>query len=63
MVNPDGSVWMEEGGQIQLLADIRFEDGALQTGLEVIANRFGNKLDADSPSSTCVCPMGAAWRQ
>ena len=45
MVNPDGSVWMEKGGQIQRLPDVRFDDGALLTGLEVIANRFGKKLD------------------
>jgi type IV secretory pathway ATPase VirB11/archaellum biosynthesis ATPase len=49
MVNPDGSVWIEEKGQIQRLSDVHFEDGALLTGLEVIANRFGKKLDADSP--------------
>jgi pilus assembly protein CpaF len=49
MVNPDSSVWIEENVQIQLLPGIHFEDGALQTGLEVIANRFGKKLDADSP--------------
>ena len=41
MVNPDSSVWIEEDGQIQLLPGIRFDDGALETGLEVIANRFG----------------------
>ncbi len=28
MVNPDGSIWIEESGQIQLLPGIRFEDGA-----------------------------------
>jgi pilus assembly protein CpaF len=49
MVNPDGSVWIEVRGSVQLLPDIRFEEGALWTGLEVIANRFGKKLDADSP--------------
>ncbi len=47
MVNPDGSVWTEEDGRIRLLSGIHFEDGALLTGLEVIANRFGKKLDAD----------------
>ncbi len=49
MVNPDGSVWMEEKGRIEMLPSIHFDDGALLTGLEVIANRFGKKLDADSP--------------
>ncbi len=41
MVNPDDSIWIEEGGRIRHLRNIRFEEGALQTGLEVIANRFG----------------------
>jgi pilus assembly protein CpaF len=59
MVNPDSSVWVEENGQIQLLPGIHFEDGALQTGLEVIANRFGKKLDADSPLMNLRLPDGS----
>jgi pilus assembly protein CpaF len=59
MVNPDGSVWMEENGQIQHLTGVQFEDGALQTGLEVIANRFGKKLDADSPILNLRLPDGS----
>ena len=47
MVNPDGSVWVEETGEIQLLSGIRFEEDTLFTGLEVIANRFGKKEDAE----------------
>ena len=63
MVNPDSSVGIEEDGAIQLLSGIRFEEGALQTGLEVIANRFGKKLDADSPIVNLRLPVTAAWRQ
>ncbi len=59
MVNPDSSVWIEEDGQIQLLPGIHFDDGALQTGLEVIANRFGKKLDADSPIMNLRLPDGS----
>lgn len=59
MVNPDSSVWIEESGQIQLLPDIHFDDGALQTALEVIANRFGKKLDADSPILNLRLPDGS----
>ena len=59
MINPDSSVWMEEEGRIQLLPGIRFEDGALLTGLEVIANRFGKKLDADSPIMNLRLPDGS----
>ena len=59
MVNPDSSVWMEEDGQIQGLPGIRFEDGTLLTGLEVIANRFGKKLNADSPILNLRLPDGS----
>jgi len=59
MVNPDSSVWIEEGGRVQLLSGVRFDDGALQTGLEVIANRFGKKLDADSPIMNLRLPDGS----
>ncbi len=27
MVNPDGSIWIEEAGHIQLLPGIRFDEG------------------------------------
>jgi pilus assembly protein CpaF len=50
---------MEEKGHIELQPGIRFEDGALLTGLEVIANRFGKKLDADSPIMNVRLPDGS----
>ncbi|MHB1936787.1 MAG: CpaF family protein [Acidobacteriaceae bacterium] len=59
MVNPDSSVWIEEEGHIQFLSGIRFADGALLTGLEVIANKFGKKLDADSPILNLRLPDGS----
>ena len=59
MVNPNGAVWIEEGGNVRQLPDIRFDEGALQTGLEVIANRFGKKLDADSPILNLRLPDGS----
>jgi len=59
MVNPDSSVWIEEDGQIQFLSGIHFADGALLTGLEVIANKFGKKLDADSPILNLRLPDGS----
>lgn len=59
MVNPDSSVWIEEGSEVRQLADIQFDEGALQTGLEVIANRFGKKLDADSPILNLRLPDGS----
>lgn len=59
MINPDSSVWIEEDGQMTLLPRIRFEPGALDAGLEVIANRFGRKLDADSPIMNLRLPDGS----
>src|SRR5713226_5080522 len=59
MVNPDSSVWIEEDGQKIHLPRIRFEQGALDAGLEVIANRFGKKLDADSPIMNLRLPDGS----
>jgi pilus assembly protein CpaF len=59
MVNPDGSVWIEEAGRIQLLPGVRFEEDALHTSLEVIANKFGKKLDADSPILNLRLPDGS----
>lgn len=59
MVNPDSSVWIEEDGQKVRLHRIRFDEGALSAGLEVIANRFGKKLDADSPIMNLRLPDGS----
>ena len=59
MVNPDSNVWVEENGRIQSRPGIVFEDGALATALEVIANRFGKRLDADSPTMNLRLPDGS----
>jgi pilus assembly protein CpaF len=58
MVNPDSSMWIEEDGQKQLIGT-RFEPGALEAALEVIANKFGKKLDADSPILNLRLPDGS----
>jgi pilus assembly protein CpaF len=59
MVNPDSSVWIEEDGQKHSLHRIRFEQGALEAGLEVIANRFGKRLDANAPIMNLRLPDGS----
>ena len=59
MVNPDSSVWIEQEGEIKPLPELHFDDGALLTSLEVIANRFGKKLDADSPILNVRLPDGS----
>jgi len=59
MVNPDSSVWIEEDGQKVSLHRVRFEQGALEAGLEVIANRFGKRLDANTPIMNLRLPDGS----
>jgi pilus assembly protein CpaF len=59
MINPDSSVWIEEDGEKVHLHRIHFEQGALDAGLEVIANRFGKKLDADNPIMNLRLPDGS----
>ncbi len=59
MVNPDSSVWIEEDGEKVHLHRIRFEQGALDAGLEVIANRFGKRLNADNPIMNLRLPDGS----
>jgi pilus assembly protein CpaF len=59
MVNPDGTVWVEKDGRIEPLPEVRFDEGALLTGLEVIANCFGKKLDVDSPIMNLRLPDGS----
>ncbi len=59
MLNSDGTVWIEEEDKKQWLQGIRFEAGALSAGLEVIANRFGKRLDADSPILNLRLPDGS----
>jgi pilus assembly protein CpaF len=59
MVNPDCSIWAEEDGVIRSLPQLRFEEGALLASLEVIANRFGKKLDPDSPIMNVRLPDGS----
>lgn len=59
MVNPDSSIWIEEEGRIRELPGISFENGALRAGLDVIANRFGKKLDVDSPILNLRLPDGS----
>jgi pilus assembly protein CpaF len=59
MVNPDSSVWVEEEGIVRSAPGLNFDKGALLTGLEVIANRFGKKLDADSPIMNVRLPDGS----
>ena len=56
MGNPDASWWYERDGIMRREETISFDAGKLRTGLEVIANQLGKKLDEDNPSLACAAP-------
>ena len=49
MGNPDASWWYERDGNHAPGRAVSFDAGRLRTGLEVIANQLGKKLDEDNP--------------
>ena len=64
MGNPDASWWYERDGIIHREKTISFAAGKLRTGLEVIANQLGKRLDEDSPRLHAQLQDGsrlAAW--
>ncbi len=59
MGNPDGSWWYERGGLLHHAQTVNFDGKALRTGLEVIANRMGRKLDEAHPLLNLQLPDGS----
>ena len=59
MGNPDASWWYERDGILCQEATISFDAGKLRTGLEVIANQLGKKLDEDNPLLHAQLPDGS----
>jgi pilus assembly protein CpaF len=59
MGNPDASWWYERDGMIRQEKTISFAAGKLRTGLEVIANQLGKKLDEDNPLLNVQLPDGS----
>jgi pilus assembly protein CpaF len=59
MGNPDGSWWFERAGQLHRAHTLTFDAKALNTGLEVIANRLGRKLDQEHPILNVQLPDGS----
>jgi pilus assembly protein CpaF len=59
MGNPDASWWYERDGIIHQEASVSFDAGKLRTGLEVIANNLGKKLDEDNPLLHAQLPDGS----
>ena len=64
MGNPDASWFYEREGKLCREAGISFDADKLRTGLEVIANQLGKRLDEDNPRLQAQLPDGsrlAAW--
>jgi pilus assembly protein CpaF len=59
MGNPDASWSYERDGIIHQETSISFDAGKLRTGLEVIANNLGKKLDEDNPLLHAQLPDGS----
>src|SRR5437879_478073 len=59
MGNPDASWWSERDGIMHREGTISFDAGKLRTGLEVIANQLGKKLDEDNPVLHAQLPDGS----
>ncbi len=59
MGNPDATWWYERDGIIHREAIIRFDASRLRTGLEVIANHLGKRLDEDNPILHAQLPDGS----
>ena len=59
MGNPDASWWYERDGIISREASVIFDAGKLRTGLEVIANQLGKRLDEDNPVLHAQLPDGS----
>ena len=59
MGNPDATWWYERDGIMLQEQTISFDAGKLQTGLEVIANQLGKRLDEDNPLLHAQLPDGS----
>jgi pilus assembly protein CpaF len=62
MGNPDSTWWYERDGIVSQEAGVQFDAAKLRTGLEVIANHLGKRLDEDNPLCMPSFPMEAASR-
>ena len=59
MGNPDASWWYERNGILHREKTVSFDAGRLRTGLEVIANQLGKRLDEDNPLLNAQLPDGS----
>lgn len=61
MGNPDSSWWYERDGIMRREETVSFDAGKLRTGLEVIANQLGKRLDEDNPVLHAQLPDGSRF--
>jgi pilus assembly protein CpaF len=59
MGNPDSTWWFERDGILEQAPEICFASEGLRTGLEVVANKLGKKLNEDSPLLHAQLPDGS----
>jgi pilus assembly protein CpaF len=59
MGNPNGTWYVEREGEMLRLPDVSFDPASLRTGLEVIANNLGKRLDEDNPVVEARLPEGS----
>jgi pilus assembly protein CpaF len=59
MGNPDATWWYERNGIVCPDNSIQFDSNRLRTGLEVIANHLGKRLDEDNPLLNAQLPDGS----
>ena len=59
MGNPDASWWYERDGIVHREATVSFDPSRLRTGLEVMANQLGKRLDDDNPILHAQLPDGS----
>jgi len=59
MGNPDGVWWFERKGKMEGATEVRFDSQALTTGLEVIANQLGKRLDEEHLLLNAQLPDGS----
>src|SRR3954447_24642491 len=59
MGNPDATWWYERDGIVRADTSVQFDPNRLRTGLEVIANYLGKRLDEDNPLLHAQLPDGS----
>ncbi len=59
MGNPNATWYAEREGIMERQHGVAFESGSLRTGLEVIANNLGKRLDEDNPLLNAQLPDGS----